>query len=566
MSQSSIGYSAVRFVLFAALFQCFALACDPTSPIDASRQQVPGQAAYGLQVSGLSATAVSWDRIDISWATVQNASGYQVFRSTTGTTGSYELVANTSATVTTYANTGLTGSTQYCYQIRSIKTAGRNISYSAFSSPACATTLAPPVVAPSGTDVTPLASVIQIKWQDNSSDESGFHIEQASAPTGSWGQVTNVGANTTSAVWYPSPEHQQCFRVIAFNAIGPSLASTPDCTTMPATPTNVVAKAADLQSINVTWTDNSAAEDGYKVSKLVGGVWTDLATLSANVTTYRDAGLSTDIAYTYRVQALKDGGYTEVSQSAVGVIPTTAPIAPWGTQAYYHVEQNWVTGFYTGDIQYLQILWQDASTNEEGFRVEYSPDGLSGWNLYGTTNADIPSLWTRASGSDPSLPSGCYRVSAFNAIGASHPSNIACVEPGVVPTDLSATAVDEQTIDLTWTDNAKLEIGYEVLHYFGDEYGNVSYEVVADLPPDTHSYRETGLVSGSEYDYYVVALYAGGTSGGLSNSAFAMTPTSAAPVSSSPTRMAPRAGPAHPDRVKRLPSRLLPGRDSRKKR
>lgn len=553
--------SALAMAVLGALLQTLATACDSTSSIapaaTPSQLLVPDHVMTGLVPSGLSATAVSWDRIDISWPKVQNASGYQVFRSTTGPTGGYEFLAGTSATVTTYSNTGLSGSTQYCYEIRSIKTSGRNISYSTFSSPACATTLAPPVVAPSGTDVVPLGNVIQIKWQDNSSDETGFRIEQASAPTGSWGQVTTAAANATSALWYPSPEHQQCFRVIAFNAIGPSLPSAPDCTTMPASPSNLVAKAADMQSINLTWSDNSSAEDAYKVSKLVGGVWTDVATLPANATTYRDAGVSADIGYTYRVQALKDGGYSEPSNSAVGVIPTTVPAAPDNARAYYWVD--YVTdynGFVVETDQLQQILWQDNSGNEEGFRVEYSPDGVSGWSLYGTSNADWSSLWTKVVGLTPTLPSGCYRVFAINAVGSSSPSNNACVEPGVAPTDLTATAVDEHTVDLTWTDNSKLETGYQVLHYFTDDVGNPYYEVVASLPADAHAYRDTGLTSGYEYDYYVVAVYAGNAWGGLSNLAYAVTPTSGASLSTSAARAAPHARAMHLDRVKRWPTRL----------
>src|SRR5205085_7789179 len=91
-----------------------------------------------------------------------------------------------------------TGSTQYCYQIRSFKFTGRTTTYGAFSSPACAITLPPPVIAPSETDASPYAGPIRIRWKDNSPNKDGFRIEQASTTAGPCTQASSVGANTTA--------------------------------------------------------------------------------------------------------------------------------------------------------------------------------------------------------------------------------------------------------------------------------------------------------------------------------------------------------------------------------
>ena len=426
MSQSSMRRSAIRILLLAGLLEAFVLACDATSPIDpatnASTLWVPDHVMDALVPSGLSAAAVSWERIDISWARIANASGYQIFRSTTGPTGTYALIASTSATVTSYVDTGLTGSTQYCYEIRSIKTAGRNTSYSAFSAATCVTTLAPPVVAPSETDAVPLGNVIQIKWKDNSSDESGFHLEQASSAIGPWVQAANASANATSANLSATPEQQVCFRVIAFNSIGPSLPSPVDCTALPATPTYLSARAY-VQGITISWIDNSVVEDGYRVSRLeAGGVWTDIATLPANSGTYgsyQDVAVTANVRYTYRVQALKDGGYSEVSNEAGAIIPTTLPAAPTGASAafdggpdpYWHL--------------YLIVVWSDNSSNEDGFQIDWSPDGQTGWSAYAVTAANTSSFFQDI-GTGGWPQDGCFRVTAFNALGSSEPSNVSC--------------------------------------------------------------------------------------------------------------------------------------------
>jgi titin len=545
-------YRASRTVLIALLLQGLVTACDATAPVDpkSSDGLAPSDASLTVAASGLSAAVVSWSEIDISWAGSPSASGYQVFRSTNGPTGTYVLIATTGATARSYPNTGLTGSTQYCYEVRSFKNAGKNINYSAYTGPVCATTLSPPVVAPSETDAVPEAYRIQVRWKDNSSDEDGFHIERAAVAAGPWVQSVDAPANATSAYVYATTEQQACFRVIAFNAIGQSAPSSPDCTTLPAGPSNLSATALDLQSITLTWTDNTAVEDGYKVSRIEeGGVWSDIATLPPNAVSYRDVGVRSDIAYTYRVQAIKDGGYSNGSNDAIGIISTTAPKAPTNAQVWYYLDTE---GY---GWNYLTIYWSDASANEDGFRVEYSADGLSGWSLYATADADAYYVQQQISVFDPPPPGGCYRVISFNVMGSSNPSNIACAEPGVVPTDLVATAIDQQSIDLTWTDNASLEKAYVVIRSTAIDG---EYSVVADnLPANATSYHDTGLASGQEYWYLVAAIYPDFSWGDWSNYASATTGAGAA-LQSSRTVVIERGHNARPIRIKGVPRRVPP--------
>jgi len=488
-------------------------ACDSDSPV---QPRSPGPILFSSQVgSGITASAISPSEIDLSWANSPGASGYQVFRSDNGATGTYSLIASTPATVASYANTGLTGSTQYCYEIRSFKTAGKNTTYSAYSAAACATTLAPPINAPSGVDVAPIPngwfvdpyiSSIRVRWTDNSGNEDGFRVEHASVPTGPWTtgpwpESVTTPANVTLLNQSGEREKQVCFRVIAFNAAGVSNPSSPDCTTPPANPTNLVAKAADGQSINLTWTDNSAVEDGYKVSRLdATNTWADIAVLPSNAVSYRDAGVSVDRTYTYRVQALKDGGFSDYTNESAAVIPTAPPATPTDASASYWAdnEYGWL---------YFGVAWTDASNNEEGFRVEVSGDGVSGWQTYTTVAANMSSFQDKQSLWDNlGARGGCYRVLSFNGAGVSIPSNVTCTEWGNRPTNLTATAVDQQSIDLSWTDNGTFEVGYVV---FRSTDISGPYDVVATTVANATSYRDTGLASGQQYWYFVGANFGG---------------------------------------------------------
>jgi hypothetical protein len=89
--------------------------------------------------------AISESRIDVSWRdNSRNEAGFEVYRSEHGPQGLFSLVAKAGAGATSLGNPALNPSTQYCYKVRALTTAGGRTRYSDFSKPACATTKAPP--------------------------------------------------------------------------------------------------------------------------------------------------------------------------------------------------------------------------------------------------------------------------------------------------------------------------------------------------------------------------------------------------------------------------------------
>jgi hypothetical protein len=67
------------------------------------------------------------------------------------------------------------------------------------------------------------------------------------------------------------------------------------------------ALAAQLQ---LSWVDNSANEDGFKIDRMSGtsGAFVTIATVGANVTSYTDPNLSEGTNYCYRVKAFNSAG------------------------------------------------------------------------------------------------------------------------------------------------------------------------------------------------------------------------------------------------------------------
>ncbi|TAL16920.1 hypothetical protein EPN96_07000 [bacterium] len=82
--------------------------------------------------------------------------------------------------------------------------------------------------------------------------------------------------------------------------------------------------------INLTWSDNTAIEVGYKVERATGtGPFSLIATLPADTTSYADTTASLFVAYTYKVYAYNTTGNSPPATAlATGVTLTASPASP----------------------------------------------------------------------------------------------------------------------------------------------------------------------------------------------------------------------------------------------
>ena len=496
-------------------------ACDPDRPLapDADAASLTSSAASQKGPSNLSAT-VSPGAISLAWQdNSPNETGFNVLRSTTGENGTFTTIATTAARVTAYDDTGLDPKLQYCYKVQAI--AQKRVIGT--SNTACATPLPLEPLAASKADAVLISSgSVQITWTDNSINEDGFRVERAASDAGPWTALVTTGPGVTSAQDASGIPNQErvCYRVVAFNKAGDAAPSNTDCTAFPAAPTNLTATAIDAQTVDLTWVDNSAFEDGYEVQRCCQAGWIVVASLPANATAYRDAGLVTNAQYYYLVRAKKDQGYSAFSNSASATVINGPPSAP--TAYAYPASSSVVT-----------VYWYDNSGVAETFRVERSTDGGTSWITIGPP---APGQWSLDDDGRTPEQQVCYHVYAANRGGESGPSDPACTTPPLGPTNLVATTVDYQSIDLAWTDNSGVEDGYWVLRY---DYWNGGYYIVAELPANTTGYSDTWLASETFYSYYVVAFKDGGTSD-YSNEATATTDAAPAGVASRMAASRPR--------------------------
>ena len=133
--------------------------------------------------------------------------------------------------------------------------------------------------------------------------------------------------------------------------------------TAPDAPTNLQATAASTTQVNISWTDNSTNEDGFKIERKTGlsGVYAEVKTLPADAASWSDTGLGDSTVYYYKIRgynAVGNSGYSNEASVTTPAVGQTAPVAPSNLQA---------TAVSSSQIN---LSWTDNSSNESGFRIE----------------------------------------------------------------------------------------------------------------------------------------------------------------------------------------------------
>jgi dipeptidyl aminopeptidase/acylaminoacyl peptidase len=244
----------------------------------ASTFDAVAHAAMLAAPTNASAIPNSQSQIGLSWqdkSTSEN--GFEIVRSSTGPSGTFLLIGSTGANVRGYNDASLNASSQYCYKVRAFKRMDGKTAFSDFSSSACATTLAPPAPQPpsapsNAQDLAASYNRVDVYWQDNSSNESGFEVYRGDG-TGS--VFTRITATASGATYFSdtglNPSAQYCHKVRAFTTSGGVTAfsafSNTTCATTPAPPEPPVVRLTAV----TTGTDIDA--DGYDVDLWLKCYW-----------------------------------------------------------------------------------------------------------------------------------------------------------------------------------------------------------------------------------------------------------------------------------------------------
>jgi len=264
-------------------------------------------------------------------------------------------------TTNSYADTGLTASTQYTYTVKAIDAAG-NLSSASNSStvttqapadttPPSITITAPTANLAANTTQTTLSATTNEAATCRYSTNASFTFSSGTifSTTGGTSHSTTISGlqNSTSYTYYV--KCQDTSGNTSGNASVTFSVATPPDTQAPTTPTGLTATAISSSQINLSWsasTDNVGVT-GYNIYR--NG--TKIGTATTN--SYSDSGLSASTQYSYTVSAYDAAGNTSAQSSSAsattqsGGTSGTCPkgtsyadgcsSAPAGTPQYSHL-------------------------------------------------------------------------------------------------------------------------------------------------------------------------------------------------------------------------------------
>ena len=273
--------------------------------------------------------------------------------------------------------------------------------------------------APSGLTAVPVTDRVTLTWLDNSSNETGFTIER-SAAGGTFTQIGSTAANVLTYTDTGLAPGSYSYRVRASNEIGNSTFSNVASATVVqqlTPPSNLNAAPISSSQIRLGWTDTTTSETGFQIlrSTAPASGFAQIAVTAANATTYLDSGLPAATTYYYKV--LATDGVNRSSDSNVASATTSSalvsPAAPTNLSAQIHRSGRVI------------LSWTDNASNEAGFRVERSTDGVT-WTVIASTAAN-QAQYTDASTKKRNTYH--YRVHAYNTSGSSAYSNTVTARP-----------------------------------------------------------------------------------------------------------------------------------------
>ena len=309
-SLSNTGLPAsTQFYYRVTAYNCFGGSLA-SATANATTQAVAPTAPTGVSASA-STTAVA---VTVTWTDASSdETGFYVYRNTSNTTTGATLINSTGAGVQSYTdnstNSGASApaaGTTYYYWVSSFKSFDESTKTAASqNSSGGVSTLGIPAAPTGFTATANFADSVSLAWTDASTTETGFDIEVSTNAGSTYSSVTTTAANAVSYSHTGRLESTAyLYRIRATNAAGSSSWVVASSVTTPAAVQSFTATAASSTQINLSWTDKSGVETGFRIERSTDNTnWSLVTTTAANATSFSNTGLTASTLYYYRIRS-----------------------------------------------------------------------------------------------------------------------------------------------------------------------------------------------------------------------------------------------------------------------
>ncbi len=381
--------------------------------------------------SGSFVSAVTSFSVTAQWS-LNNNTANTLFEAQISTDSGFAvLTASNSAAVTTYAFTGLSGSTSYYIQVRAKN--GNSI-YSGYDTSVTTQTNPAPPSAPTGvTGLVISTSSIKWLWSDVATTESGYRVLQT---TSSLSISGNLAADTTYYLQNALASNTSySIYVEAYNVVGSSFSQNAVRYTLAEAPSNLSFVTVSSFSANLSWT--ATANTQYRIDRSPdGSSWTGLSTSAPSASSYSDTSVAPETTYYYRLAAIN--GETVITGYFSNVLSTvTLPGPPAMPAGFTATAQG---------ISSITWTWSDV-TSETSYRLRFSSDTTLAANL--SANVTVYTQSSLGKNTSQSL-----YLEAVNVNGTSATASVSRFTFADVPGALSFSNVYQSSFTLNWTQAA----------------------------------------------------------------------------------------------------------------
>ena len=440
-----------------------------------------------------SAKSLGYNTISIEWTKVEGATGYDIYRKTTGTYSKIGTVDKQS-TVTFKDEKAVTG-VRYQYTVRAFYNKDGIKRVSTYENYIHGTAY------PSNPNLTSVTSVeynaIELKW-DKVDGANGYKIYRKLPSDKNYKELITLYGQTdkyTDQTVTCGTTYQYIIKSFRYENGKTYTSGNNSAVSCKAVPPVVKVKVASTgyNSLNVSWEKVNGAT-GYRIyfKKDNAKNWTTLATFeNGSLTSCEHRKLTTGVNYTYTVRAYyKDGNKTiwgDFNKTGVTKKPVTS--APKLVSVTSSTATN------------VTVKWETVS-GANGYKVMRKADGSKTWSTIGTTDSK------KLSYTDKKVSCGVkyhYTVRAYRNVSkkpvlGSYNSN--GLEIMTIPDRpvISVSSANYNKLNVSWS-RSNGATGYKVYR----KVVNGTYKLIRNISGGSATGFTDTVECGTEYYYYVTA-------------------------------------------------------------